>query len=341
MDLHIGAGTWGDNQGGGYGVRGTSIGPGGTVGVHGHGALAGVEGFGSDHGIFGLSTGSGVGVLGAGIKAGVEGQAGGPSLGQTGVLARSGGLGGTDPVTTAALKSEENALKAGGRGLLAIGVNVGGQAIATTGHGLDGLSITGVGVAGGTGGTTSDAIGVFGVSGGGASFAGKFQGNVDVKGNLTKNGGGFRIDHPLAPTEKYLNHSFVESSDRKNVYDGIVVLNDEGRAAVELPAWFEALNIEFRYQLTCIGDFAPVYVERKLSNNRFTIAGGTARMEISWQVTGIRSDRWAQANALVLEEEKDELERGRFRDEPHAESRDTARTSVQLTLQTTAVCASA
>jgi len=312
-DLKIRAGVWGDNQGGGYGVRGTSFGPQGSTGIHGHGALSGVEGFGADHGVLGQSTGSGVGVLGAGIRAGVEGQAGGPGLGHVGVLGRSGGLGGSDPTTTAALTSEAGALQAGGRGMLGIGVHAGIQAIATTGHGIDGFSVSGIGVAGGTGGTGPDGIGVFGISRGGASLAGKFEGNVDIKGNLTKSGGGFRIDHPLAPTEKYLNHSFVESSERKNVYDGIAVLDDNGQAIVELPAWFETLNSEFRYQLTCLGDFAPVYIARTLSDNRFVIAGGRAGTKISWQVTGIRSDHWARTNPLCVEEDKHELERGRYR----------------------------
>src|SRR5262249_53437029 len=125
-----------------------------------------------------------------------------------------------------------------------------------------------------------------------------------VRGKLFKPGGGFKIDHPLAPNEKYLHHSFVESPERKNVYDGIAVLDETGRAVVELPAWFEALNSDFRYQLTCIGRFAPVYVSTKLDGNRFTISGGYAGMEVSWQVTGVRIDSWARANPLFLEENK-------------------------------------
>jgi hypothetical protein len=209
--------------------------------------------------------------------------------------------------------SETGALQTGGRGVLGIGVNVGVQGIATTGHGVDGFSVAGVGVAGGTGGNGPDSVGVFGQSHGGASLAGKFVGDVDVHGNLSKSGGGFRIDHPLAPTERHLNHSFVESSERKNLYDGIALLDANGQANVELPTWFEVLNGEFRYQLTCLHRFAPVYIARKLSDNRFVIAGGVAGMEISWQVTGIRLDNWARANPLRVEEDKHELERGHYR----------------------------
>jgi hypothetical protein len=39
----------------------------------------------------------------------------------------------------------------------------------------------------------------------------------------------------------------------KNLYDGVVRLDGNGEAAVELPQWFDALNQEFRYQLTAIG----------------------------------------------------------------------------------------
>jgi hypothetical protein len=129
---------------------------------------------------------------------------------------------------------------------------------------------------------------------------------------LEKGGGDFRIDHPLDPENKYLRHSFVESPDRMNVYNGNLVLDANGEAWVELPEWFGALNRDFRYQLTCIGDFAPVYIAEKIANNRFKIAGGTPNMEVSWQVTGIRQDPWAIAHPVVVEEEKPEEKRGYY-----------------------------
>jgi hypothetical protein len=43
----------------------------------------------------------------------------------------------------------------------------------------------------------------------------------------------------------------------KNVYDGTVVLDRDGRAVVGLADWFEALNRDYRYQLTPIGGPAP------------------------------------------------------------------------------------
>ncbi|HZS45939.1 MAG TPA: hypothetical protein VFC63_12620, partial [Blastocatellia bacterium] len=63
---------------------------------------------------------------------------------------------------------------------------------------------------------------------------------VQILGTLSKAAGSFKIDHPLEPDKKYLYHSFVESPDMKNIYDGVVVLDRRGQAVVTLPDWFEA-----------------------------------------------------------------------------------------------------
>ena len=84
-----------------------------------------------------------------------------------------------------------------------------------------------------------------------------------------------------------------------------------------LPEWFEALNRDFRYQLTSIGGFAPIYVAEEISNNRFKIAGGKPAMKASWQVTGIRNDAYANAHRSPVEEMKPEEERGYYQ-EPEA-----------------------
>jgi hypothetical protein len=157
-------------------------------------------------------------------------------------------------------------------------------------------------------------IGVYGIANSGATnYAGMFDGNVDVNGTLTKDAGSFKIDHPLDPANKYLSHSFVESPDMKNIYDGVTILDAAGVATVELPDWFEALNQDFRYQLTCIGAFAPVYVANEIAGNRFTIAGGEPGMKVSWQVTGIRHDKYADAHRIPVEETKSPREQGRYR----------------------------
>ena len=127
-------------------------------------------------------------------------------------------------------------------------------------------------------------------------------------GLLTKAGGGFQIDHPLDPANKFLYHSFVESPDMKNMYDGVATLDGNGEATVQLPDYFSAVNGDFRYQLTAIGGAMPnLHVSTEISGNQFTISGGdasTADMKVSWQVTGTRQDAWANANRMVVEESK-------------------------------------
>ena len=122
-----------------------------------------------------------------------------------------------------------------------------------------------------------------------------------------------RIDHPLDPQNKYLHHASVGSPELKNVYDGVVVLDSEGEAQVPLPEWFEALNRDFRYQLTAIGAPAPrLHIAEEISGNQFKIAGGQPGMKVSWQVTGIRQDAVAKARTVPVEMEKSAAERGRY-----------------------------
>jgi hypothetical protein len=138
------------------------------------------------------------------------------------------------------------------------------------------------------------------------------SGNLNVSGTLTKGGGSFKIDHPLDPANKYLSHSFVESPDMMNIYNGNAVLDARGEAVIQLPDWFEALNRDFRYQLTCIGGFAPVYIASKIAGGQFRIGGGQPGLEVSWQVTGIRQDAYANAHRIPVEEEKPAAERGHY-----------------------------
>jgi hypothetical protein len=144
-------------------------------------------------------------------------------------------------------------------------------------------------------------------------FAAFFNGDVDVDGTLSKAAGTFKIDHPLDPANKYLYHSFVESPDMMNIYNGIVTLDASGEAAVALPEWFGALNRDFRYQLTAVGAPAPnLHIAEKVQNNNFKIGGGQPGMEVSWQVTGIRQDAYANAHRTPVEQAKPERERGLY-----------------------------
>ena len=160
-------------------------------------------------------------------------------------------------------------------------------------------------------GSSNSSVGVYGASSSGN--AGYFSGDVNISGNLTKQGGSFRIDHPLDPANKYLSHSFVESPDMLNIYNDNVRLDLNGEAIVQLPNWFEALNQDFRYQLTAVGAPGPnLYIAEKLRGNCFKIAGGKPGMEVSWQVTAVRQDAYADAHRVRVEEDKPEAERGYY-----------------------------
>ncbi len=167
-----------------------------------------------------------------------------------------------------------------------------------------------IGIWGYAGGTASTAIRA--ECGGNGCYAARFQGDVAVFGSVSKSGGSFKIDHPLEPASKYLHHSFVESPDMKNIYDGVAVLDENGEATVELPDWFEALNRDFRYQLTCIGRYAPVFIAEEIAGNQFKISGGELGMKVSWLVTGIRQDAWANENRIPIEEDKPADEQGLY-----------------------------
>jgi len=145
-----------------------------------------------------------------------------------------------------------------------------------------------------------------------ASGNGSFSGNLNVTGKLTKGSGSFKIDDPLDPAHKYLSHSFVESPDMKNVYDGNVTTDKHGLATVVLPDYFEALNRDFRYQLTVIGQFAQAIVQQEIQHNRFTIKTSKPSVKVSWQVTGIRHDAYADAYRIPVEEEKPPQEQGHY-----------------------------
>ncbi len=150
------------------------------------------------------------------------------------------------------------------------------------------------------------------------NYAGYFFGDVEVSGDLkvmgtlTKGGGSFKIDHPLDPENKYLQHSFVESPDMMNVYNGNVTTDDKGFATVKMPDYFEALNGDFRYQLTVIGQFAQAIVAEKITKNQFKIQTDKPSVEVSWQVTGVRKDPYAMAHRIEVETEKAQADKGKY-----------------------------
>ena len=80
-----------------------------------------------------------------------------------------------------------------------------------------------------------------------------------------------------------------------------------------LPDYFQALNNDFRYQLTAIGAPGPnLYIAEEIFGNHFKIAGGKPRAKVSWQVTGVREDAYAKAHRIKVEEEKPAGEKGHY-----------------------------
>lgn len=155
---------------------------------------------------------------------------------------------------------------------------------------------------------TSNCTAVRAESVGAGCYAGDFIGTI------RKSGGTFTIDHPIEPENYYLNHSFVESPEMKNIYDGIVQLDEKGSATVDLPRYFESLNRSFRYLLTALDSPAPnLHIARRVANGSFSIEGGAPNSEVCWQVTGIRNDAWALANPVTVEEPKSDADKGRYR----------------------------
>lgn len=146
-----------------------------------------------------------------------------------------------------------------------------------------------------------------------ASHAAYFSGFTQVNGSFAATLKSFLIDHPLDPENRFLEHSSVESSERKNIYDGIATADDQGVVEVALPPYFDALNRDVRYLLTALGQPAPnLHVRSKFDGRSFTIAGAAVGQEICWQVTGVRKDPDAAAHPLIVEREKVGAERGRF-----------------------------
>ena len=293
-----GQGVSGVDSGSGYGVFGQSN---SGLGVSGESlSFAGVSGgSGSNDGVSGFSE-TGEGVNGLSLSGtGVEGDA--DSTSAYGVLGNNTATGGGIGVYGVGYYGVSGAGYAGVQGI---------TYDSSGGWGVYGLS-EGTGVGGGFYNTsTGDAL--YAANQHTGSYAAFFVGNVDVDGNLSKAGGSFKIDHPLDPENKYLYHSFVESPDMKNIYDGNVTTDGSGLATVTLPDWFEALNRDFRYQLTVIGQFAQAMVASEISDHQFTIKTDKPNVKVSWQVTGIRQDAWANAHRIPVEESKEPVDQGLY-----------------------------
>ncbi|BCM90162.1 hypothetical protein IAD21_02013 [Abditibacteriota bacterium] len=336
-------------SGGKIGIGTTT--PAGLLSVKGTAAnVYPIYGLGVGNAILGSSSG-GIGIYGqhtntSGVQAGVVGESSSTTANATGV---TGLIKSTAPGSSSAgVRGINNGTDYSGIGVYGshagygpgvygtsingVGVqgrankNSGVEGFSTTSSGVHGNSSSGIGVYGssdssiGTYGTSSSNYGVYGHSYNSIGVygdsvngnAGFFKGNVIVTGTLAKGAGSFKIDHPQHPATEYLSHSFVESPDMMNVYNGNATTNGKGEVWVRMPSYFQALNRDFRYQLTPIGQFAQVIVGQKMSGNRFLIRTDKPNIEVSWQVTGIRNDAYARAHRIRIEETKARADQGKY-----------------------------
>ena len=263
----------------------------------------------------------------AGVKRGLDGEAYGASPNNQGVYGGASGAtvenvgvfgyGGGSAGLTLGMDAE-----GGGIGNWNLGAR--GRA---TGTGNNNIGVEGQATGLGNGSTGGSNIGlkgyatshpdgnysVYAVNPGTGSnnFAGYFDGNVTVTGNLNvtgsiaKGSGTFKIDHPLDPENKYLVHSFVESPKMINIYNGKITTDSAGFAVVKLPEYVQAANKDFLYQLTVVGTFAQAIVKEEIGDNQFLIQTNEPNVKVCWEVTGVRADKYAEENRVVPELEKE------------------------------------
>jgi len=136
---------------------------------------------------------------------------------------------------------------------------------------------------------------------------------LEVVGTITGTVKAFTIDHPLDPANKTLRHISMESPEALDVYSGNIVTDAAGKAVVDLPSYFEALNKDFRYQLTVIGAFAQAIISKEIVNNKFEIATNQPNIKVSWQVQGVRNDPYMKnVFDLKMEEDKPASIKGKY-----------------------------
>jgi hypothetical protein len=98
-----------------------------------------------------------------------------------------------------------------------------------------------------------------------------------------------------------------------NSYSGNITTDANGKAMVQLPDYFEAINKDFRYQLTVIGSFSQAIISKKVQGNQFEIATSQPGVEVSWEVKGVRNDPYMQKEfKLKVEEMKTADMKGKY-----------------------------
>ena len=273
----------------GYGIHGCSA---TTFGVYGESKAT--SGFAS--GVYGISQ-AGTGVSGNTVS-GLGGVYGSAATGTAGAFDSIGGYGlavsGGGNIVALFNRSgtsnpqiiNESVFQGSadfGRAIVAVsqGTNAHSLALAATATGPGGAAYFGTDSA-----SITPALTV--TSGATGAQAALFNGAVQVIGSFSSSNKYFKIDHPLDPANRYLYHSVIESPEMMTMYTGNVTTDKSGSATAALPSYFEALNTDFRYQLTVIGQFSQAIVEQEVRDNQFVIRTDKPNVRVSWQVTGVR-----------------------------------------------------
>lgn len=295
-----------------HGVLGTAFGgTGSNYGAFGYSDMVGTLGNASGPGTnltsyYGGSFLESIGVQGFGqvngatnsISYGMAGEASsGGSKNNVGVFGYATGAMGTNSRNWGVLGVSEDPTSASG----VLGISDPGTT-GSDGHAIEGDVLSG-----------TNQIAVFGytASSTASDYAGYFIGNLYA---TTASSGikAFKIDYPLDPENKYLIHSSIESNEMMNVYSGNIKTDAQGIAVVQLPEYFESLNKDFRYQFTCINQFAQAIVAEKVYNNQFTIRTDKPNVEVSWMVTGVRQDPLANKYRIKDVVDKPQGEKGTY-----------------------------
>ena len=299
-------------------IRGVCTGNGANYGIQGTNSSA----TNTAAGMYGLASGNAVvhGVLGiintatAANASGVRGYAiatTGATFGVWGENGSSTGIGVFGNATnggTGVQGSSNGTYAMYGVNTAASGYGAYGVCTGANGNGIVGICNNGATAYGVWGRSTTGYSGYFD----GPGLGVRVVGDVNVTGLVNKSGGSFKIDHPLDPANKYLYHSFVESPDMMNIYNGNIISDEKGEAIVSLPSYFQSENIDFKYQLTVIGQFAQAIVFREVEENEFVIKTDKPNVKVSWQVTGVRNDKFAQEHRIITEVEKTADEKGKY-----------------------------
>ena len=158
-------------------------------------------------------------------------------------------------------------------------------------------------------------IGIEGQANDASGYGVGCNGNSLATGTVYGAAKAFMIDHPTDPANKFLIHVCPESNEALNIYRGNVVLDANGNGIVTLPAYFSSMNINCSYILTAVGGAAPnLHIAKEVEGNTFSIAGGTANLKVSWQVTAQRKDFYVQAHPELTKSEREKIgwEKGRY-----------------------------